>query len=109
MKNPRPVNSAMKSQDYRNAIMFYLFTITKSLDLEMDDKSLTLQVIRVWHVLGYLVRLYRLPRAEFEHISANKIRRIQTLFYQVWQSTFGLRACSYNVHNAAAHLFQVDS
>ena len=94
--------SVMKGQEYRNIIIVFFPLIINCIEPNAKER-------RLWLLLAYSIRACVLPDVEFNNIDISVIDYCGKHFYNLFESLFHSRNCSYYVHVVGSHMPQIRS
>lgn len=81
-----------KAEEYRNFILFYVFTFIDCIPKENTAMR------SLWYYLSYLVRAYSLPDQEFAYINKTRLKELQARYVKKFRQMHGEFNCTYNLH-----------
>ena len=93
--------SVMKAQEQRNLLLFFFPLVLQCIEDIYEDEK------KVWLLLAYMIRACVLPNNEFQCIDKNDVALCSAMFYELYESTFGPKQCTYSIHVVSSHLLQI--
>ena len=93
--------AVMKAQEQRNLLLFFFPLVLQCIDDIYEAEK------KVWLLLAYMIRACVLPNNEYACIDENDVALCSAMFYELYESTFGPKQCTYSIHVVASHLLQI--
>ena len=92
--------AVLKAQEMRNIILFLFPIVIQCIEPEAKER-------RVWLLLAFMFRSCTVPENEYSNINQNELHNACKHFYSLYEKLFGIKNCTYNLHNVGSHLPQI--
>ena len=92
--------AVFKGEEFRNLILFFFPLVIECIEPEAKE-------IDLWLYIAYMLRSAVIPSEEFSNINIELVKQCCEKFYQIFESLFGIRNCSYNLHTFCCHLIDI--
>ena len=92
--------SVMKAQEMRNILLFFFNTVIDCFEKEAKERQL-------WLLLAFSVRACIIPAIEYSETLVPIITQNMQSFYNLYETLFGVRNCTYTVHVISSHLLDM--